>query len=50
MSWSMKTDRDLMELARANRTVEQIAASLKLAPQSVLKIARRSGISLKAKK
>jgi hypothetical protein len=44
--WSMKTDRDLIELARANMSVDRIAAKLEVAPASVVKAAKRLGISL----
>jgi len=40
----MKTDRDLMELARGNFNAEQIAAKLKLTPKTVIKTARRLGV------
>jgi hypothetical protein len=45
MAWSMKNDRELIELARAN-SAEQIANQMKLAPATVVKIAKRLGLHL----
>jgi hypothetical protein len=44
MAGSMKTDRDVMELARSKLSVEQIAAKLKLTRKTVIKTGRRLGI------
>ena len=41
---AMKRDRDLMELARAKLSVEQIATKLKITPKLVFKTGRRLGI------
>jgi len=44
MSWSMKKDRELIQLARENLSVEQIASRMKAAPAKVLMVAKRLGI------
>jgi hypothetical protein len=44
--WSMKRDRALIQLARANVGVDQIATRLKAAPVAVLKAAKRLGVYL----
>jgi Mn-dependent DtxR family transcriptional regulator len=44
--WPMKKERKRIQLARANLSVEQIAARMKLAPASVLKAANRLGFDL----
>jgi hypothetical protein len=44
MGWPMKTERDLIALARGRLSVEQIAAKLKIEPPAVIKISRRLGI------
>jgi hypothetical protein len=43
-TWSMKKDRELILLARAKLSVEQIATRLQISPQAVIKIGRRMGI------
>jgi hypothetical protein len=48
MGWSMKKERELIQLARSNRTVDQIAKRLDAAPPSIVKVAKRLGISLKS--
>ena len=40
----MKWDRDLMEMAGRNLSVEQIAAKLKSTPKTVFRAGRRLGI------
>jgi hypothetical protein len=45
--WSMKNDRELIRLARANLTLDQIAAKFNNAPTAIIKIAKRLGIILK---
>jgi hypothetical protein len=40
----MKIDRGVIQLAHDKRTVEQIAAKLKIHPEAVFKIGRRLGI------
>jgi hypothetical protein len=44
--WSMKKDRELIKLGRAQLGVDQIASRLEASPVSVLKVARRLGVSL----
>jgi hypothetical protein len=46
-NWSMKTDRDLMELARSKMTVDQIAAKLETTPKTVIKAAKRLGLKVR---
>jgi transcriptional regulator with GAF, ATPase, and Fis domain len=48
--WSMKVERQLIQLANSNLTVDQIAAKLDMAPASIIKVAKRLGISLKPTK
>jgi transcriptional regulator with GAF, ATPase, and Fis domain len=48
--WSMKKDRQLIQLARSNLTVDQIAKRLDAAQASIVKIAKRLGISLTPRK
>ncbi len=45
--WSMKKERDLMQLARENLSVEQIAAKLATRPGTVSKLALRLGVKLR---
>jgi transposase-like protein len=40
--WSMKKDRALMQLARANLSIDQIATRLKTSSASVLKATKRA--------
>jgi DNA-binding CsgD family transcriptional regulator len=47
MGGSMKTDRDVMELARDKLSVEQIATKLKIKSHTVIKTGRRLGIYLR---
>jgi hypothetical protein len=44
--WSMKKDRQLIELARDNRSAEQIAKKMDASLPQVLKVARRLGLNL----
>jgi hypothetical protein len=44
--WSMKKDRDLISLVRANLSLDRIAARLETSPAGVAKAAKRLGISL----
>jgi|GEM_PF-2786829 hypothetical protein len=44
MPWSMKMERDLIQLAGSGLKTEQIATKLKLSPQAVIKIGLRVGI------
>jgi hypothetical protein len=44
--WSMKRDRALIQMARANVGVDQIATRLKVAPVAIFKAAKRLGIYL----
>jgi len=46
MAWSMKSDRELIVLARAKLSVDRIAAKMKADPATVLKVAKRLGINL----
>jgi hypothetical protein len=46
MGWSMKNDRDLMQLAVANLSVDEIANRMKSGPERILKVAKRLGIHL----
>jgi hypothetical protein len=47
--WSMKSDRELIELA-PSRTLEAIAVRFKRSPATILKKAARLGLSIKRKK
>jgi DNA-binding CsgD family transcriptional regulator len=44
MPWSMKTERDVIQLAGSGVGAEQIATKLKISPLAVVKIGRRVGI------
>jgi hypothetical protein len=46
--WSMKADRELMELAKT-KTLEAIADHFKLPPKSILKKAAKLGLTIKRK-
>jgi hypothetical protein len=46
MGWSMKKDRDLMQFALANLSVDEIANRMKSGPERILKVAKRLGIHL----
>lgn len=45
-AWSMKKDRDLIQMARANLSVDRIAAKLDTSPMSVIKATKRLGIKV----
>jgi hypothetical protein len=46
--WSMKADRELIELAKT-KTLEAIADEFKLPPKSILKKAAKLGLTIKRK-
>ena len=46
--WSMKADRELMELAK-KETLEAIADHFKLPPKSILRKAAKLGLTIKQK-
>ena len=46
--WSMKTDRELIELAKT-KTLEAIAVQLQRSPKSILNKATRLGLTIKRK-
>jgi hypothetical protein len=46
--WSMKADRELIELAKTE-TLEAIAHQLRLHPKSILKKAAKLGLTIKRK-
>jgi ribosomal protein L11 len=48
MNWSMKTDRELIELAKT-KTLEAIADHLKQPPKSILNKAKKLGLTIKRK-
>jgi len=48
MMWSMKTDRELIELAKTE-TLEAIADQLQRSPKSILKRAAKLGLTIKRK-
>jgi ribosomal protein L11 len=48
MNWSMKTDRELIELAKI-KTLEAIADQLKQPPKSILDKAKKLGLTIKRK-
>jgi hypothetical protein len=50
MAWSMTGDRELIVLARANLDVDKIATKMKADPKMVLKVAKRLGLRLPARK
>jgi hypothetical protein len=46
--WSMKADRELIELAKT-KALEAIADEFKLPPKSILKKAKKLGLTIKRK-
>jgi hypothetical protein len=46
--WSKQRDRELIELSKQSLTLEAIATRLNRRPESILMMARRLGLSLKA--
>ena len=50
MAWSMKSDRELIALARAKVSVDIIVTKTKSSPKTVLKAAKRLGIRLSPRK
>jgi hypothetical protein len=46
MNWPMKKERELIKLARAKRSAEQIAKKLDAPLPQVFKVARRLGVDL----
>jgi hypothetical protein len=50
MAWSMKSDRELIVLARAQLSVDKIATKMKADTNMVLKAAKRLGVRLPAPK
>jgi ribosomal protein L11 len=48
MNWSMKTDRELIELAKT-KTLEAIADQLQQPSKSILDKAKRLGLTIKRK-
>jgi hypothetical protein len=46
--WSMKADRELIELAKTE-TLEAIAEQFRLPPKSILKKAKKLGLTIKRK-
>ncbi len=46
--WSYKDDRKLMELARASKTLEEVAKTTRRSPEAIKKRTMRLGISFKS--
>jgi len=46
--WSFKEDRRLLELAKAEKTLEEIAKAMDRTPENVLKRAMRLGASIRS--
>src|SRR6202022_5076763 len=46
-SWAFKDDRRVMELARASKTLEEIAKTMGRSPDRIHKVAIRLGLSIK---
>jgi hypothetical protein len=49
MSWSMKKDRELINLASGKHSVEKLAQLLDATPLQIIKSAKRLGVSLRPK-
>jgi hypothetical protein len=47
--WSFKHDRRVMELAKASKTLEEIAKTMNRAPDRIRKVAMWLGVSVKSK-
>jgi hypothetical protein len=45
-TWSMKKDRELIQLARSNLSLDQIAAKMKTTHATARKVAKRLGVHL----
>lgn len=48
IKWSYKEERLLLKLAAASKSVDEIADRMNRAPESIHRVALRSGISLKS--
>jgi len=46
--WSFKDDRQLMELARTSKTLEEVVEITGRTPESIVKTAKRLGVSFKS--
>jgi len=46
--WSFKHDRRVMELAKASKTLEEIAKTMNRTPDRIRKVAIRLGVSVKS--
>jgi len=47
-SWSFKDDRRLLELAKSEKALEQIAKTMDRSPERIRKRAMRLGVSIKS--
>jgi DNA-binding NarL/FixJ family response regulator len=47
--FSLKAERELTQLAASGKSVDAIARAMKRPPETIRKVARRLGVSLKAK-
>jgi hypothetical protein len=45
-AWSMKKDRDLIQMARAKLSIDRIATKLDTSQMSIIKAAKRLGIKI----
>jgi len=49
-SWSYADDRQVIELAKASKSLEEAARIMKLKPERIPKVAMRLGVSFKTEK
>jgi hypothetical protein len=47
--WSFKDDRRVIELAKASKTLEEIAKTMNRTPDRIREVAMRLGVSVKSK-
>jgi hypothetical protein len=47
--WSFKDDRRVIELAKASKTLEEIAKTMNRTPDRIRNVAMRLGVSVKSK-
>ena len=49
-SWSFSDDRRVIELAKASKSLEEVARIIKRKPERIRKVAMRLGVSFKTEK
>ncbi|MFG3592404.1 hypothetical protein [Bradyrhizobium sp. RDI18] len=49
-SWSVADDRRVIELAKASKSLEEAAGTMKRTPERIRKVAMRLGVSFKSER